>query len=228
MPPRAANSGRYATMPTGTEVASYRTYEEAAAAVDTLIAADFPAVSVDIVGSDLHMVESVLGKLTPARVAASGAGRGLTWGLLMALMTMLMFQELPPIIPMMAIVFGVLGGIVITIIFWAASRNTRSFSARAQLVAGRYAILVSEQTDQAFRLLQGSAGNLVQRPRKRVRTKSVPDGPTEFGSRPDERPKFGVRRSDQGRQVSDEAVSGADEAWKPGEAASESDQGAKD
>lgn len=197
MPPRT-NTGRYATMPTGTEVASYRTYEEAAAAVDVLVAADFPVASVDIVGSDLHMVESVLGKLTPARVAASGAGRGLTWGLLLAMMTMLMAPGSPVIIPMLAIVMGIVAGIVISVISWSANRGGRNFSARAQLVAGRYAILVSEQTDQAFRLLQRTEGNLGQQPKRRVRTtQASPDRPTEFGSRPDEQPKFGVRLSDR-------------------------------
>ena len=51
----------------------------------------------------------------------------------------------------------------------------------------------SERIREAFDLLQKTEGNQM-RPR-RVRPVRESGGPTEYGSRPDEKPRFGVRLS---------------------------------
>lgn len=197
-------NGSYPSMPKGTEIASYRSYQEAVQAVEVLGDAEFPLNAVTIVGSDLHMVENVMGKLTPGRVALAGAGQGLTWGVFLGLMTMVFVPDVPAILPIMAVTSGLVAGILITVLSWMMRRNRRSFAAQSQLVASKYAVLVSEQTDHAFKLLQNSAGNLLREPKSRVRQTARPTrenltGATQFGSRPDEKPKFGVRLTDAER-----------------------------
>jgi hypothetical protein len=60
----------------GQSVTSYATYPEAQEAVDRLADAGFPVENVDIVGSDLRLVEHVTGRLTRGRAAMYGAGIG--------------------------------------------------------------------------------------------------------------------------------------------------------
>jgi len=77
---------------TGREtIARYDRYEDAQRAVDQLSDAGFPVETVEIVGSDLHLVEHVTGRLTTSTAtmagAASGAWFGLFVGLLVGLFT---------------------------------------------------------------------------------------------------------------------------------------------
>ena len=57
-------------------LASYSTYNEAQAAVDKLSDERFAVQNVAIVGVDLRLVESVVGRLSWARAALSGLGMG--------------------------------------------------------------------------------------------------------------------------------------------------------
>ena len=73
-------------MPTGTEVASYQTYAQARAGVDYLSDNGFDVSSITIVGTDLHLVERVRGRLTIARASLSGASSGALWGALIGML----------------------------------------------------------------------------------------------------------------------------------------------
>lgn len=217
-------------MPTGTEVASFKKYEDATKAVELLGERDFPLDSVTVVGSGVHMVERVLGKLTPARVALTGATQGLTWGLIMGLFAMLFIREGAALIAMVALVVGVLAGVLMSVLSWGMNRNRRNFAARTSLVASRYAVLVDSEADRAYSLLAQAPGNMAAAPApaRAVRPSRGEHGtsqagrqhsdagapfapsagaaptedrkPTEYGSRKDERPRFGVRLEDQARE----------------------------
>lgn len=248
-------SVKHPQMPTGTEVAAFRTHQEASGAVERLAENQFPITAVTIVGSDLHMAEKVLTKLTPAKVALTGATQGLTWGLFMGIFAILFYPQAPALVPLIAIVVGVLLGMVLSTTAWALSKNRGSFAAQSGLVASRYAILVTEMPDRAFSILSSMPGNLSSQPRRPARREhagtsgvgspdfsapptpdaaplagdagagvqwdnvshspmgagSTPapqsqpkDGaetkPTEYGSRADEAPRFGVRVSDAERE----------------------------
>src|SRR5438067_11101577 len=67
-------------------VATYDSYDGAQAAVDRLSDDGFPVEHLDIVGSDLRLVERVTGRLTKGRAAAAGAASGAWFGLLMGLL----------------------------------------------------------------------------------------------------------------------------------------------
>jgi hypothetical protein len=143
----------------GQSVASFDTYPEAQKAVDRLSDGGFPVEHVDIVGSDLKLVEHVTGRLTTGRAAMYGAGIGAWWGLFFGLLVGL-FTTGPEWVGL------VLGGLLIGAVFGAlfgffaqwASRGQRDFSSTSGLVAGRYDVMVAaEQADQAKQLLSGSA-----------------------------------------------------------------------
>jgi hypothetical protein len=139
-------------------VASFDTYPEAQQAVDRLSDAGFPVESVDIVGSDLRLVEHVTGRVTTGRAAMYGAGIGAWWGLFFGLLVGL-FTTGPVWLGL------VLGGLAIGAIFGAslgffahwATQGRRDFSSTSGLVAGRYEVLVeNDQADRAKDLLAGT------------------------------------------------------------------------
>ena len=61
-------------------MASYDDYALAQRAVDQLSDDGFPVEHLDIVGSDLRLVERVTGRLTKGRAAAAGAASGAWFG----------------------------------------------------------------------------------------------------------------------------------------------------
>lgn len=183
-------------MPTGTEVAAYKRYEEATRAVEVLNEGGFPINAVTVVGSDLHMVERVLGKLTPARVALSGAGQGLTWGLLMGLFAMLLLPETGTLIAIVAVCVGILGGVLLAVLTWAFSRNRRSFAARSSLAASHYSILVSQDVQKAFDLLAQTPGNISQAVKQPTRLAQAERAAARREKNSDSPPQYGVRLDD--------------------------------
>src|SRR6059036_1524065 len=67
-------------------VASFSSYDEAQAAVDRLSDDGFPVEHLDIVGSDLRLLERVTGRLTKWRAAAAGGLSGMWAGLLIGIL----------------------------------------------------------------------------------------------------------------------------------------------
>jgi hypothetical protein len=67
-------------------VARFDDYETAQRAVDRLSDDGFPVEKLDIVGSDLRLVERVTGRLTRGRAASVGAVSGLWAGLLIGIL----------------------------------------------------------------------------------------------------------------------------------------------
>ena len=180
------------TMPTGTEVASYATYLEAQQGVDFLSENGFDVSAITIVGSDLHLVERVTGRLTIARAALSGASNGGLWG---ALFGMLMSAGSGGAATGAWVFGGLLGGALLgmglSALAYTARGGRRDFVSSSQVVASRYAVLASSDIDTAYRLLQRTPGN--QSRARAARGRAEDSGPTEYGSRPDEEPRFGVR-----------------------------------
>jgi hypothetical protein len=143
----------------GQSVASFATYPDAQQAVDRLSDAEFPVENVDIVGSDLRLVEHVTGRLTSGRAAMYGAGIGAWWGLFFGLLVGL-FTTGPEWVGL------VIGGLLIGAVFGAlfgffaqwATQGQRDFASTSGLVAGRYDLIVAnEHAERARQLLAGSA-----------------------------------------------------------------------
>ncbi len=212
--PRSDPRLRIPVMPSGTEVASYATYLEAQSAVDYLSDHGFDLKSITIVGTDLHMVERVTGRLTTGKVALSGASSGALWGGFMGLMMSFASTNQGAAMWIAAGVGGgALAGIIMSVLLYMAAGGQRDFTSHSQVVASRYAVLASSSPSEAFELLQKTPGNQRRPAPKPVRERS---GPTEYGSKPDEEPRFGVRLSDEAKTpTSQPADSGETSASQP-------------
>jgi hypothetical protein len=142
-------------------VASYTSYESAQAAVDRLSDDGFPVEHLDIVGSDLRLVERVTGRLTKGRAATAGMASGAWFGLMIGLVIGLFTTG--------ANWLGVvLGGIVIGAIWGglfgyaghAATRGRRDFSSTKTLVAMKYDVIARNGQSEAAKEGLRTAGLL--------------------------------------------------------------------
>jgi hypothetical protein len=151
-------------------VASYTSYEEAQLAVDRLSDEHFPVENLDIVGSGLHLVERVTGRLTKGRAAAAGAASGAWFGLFIGLLVGL-FTRGPAWIGLIigGLLIGAAWGAVFGFVGHSATRGRRDFSSARTLTATRYDIIARGGTvDQARSILQ-QAGMLSNQPADQAR-----------------------------------------------------------
>jgi hypothetical protein len=138
------------------KVASYASYEEAQAAVDRLSDERFPVEHLDIIGSDLRLVEHVTGRLTSGRAAAAGAAGGAWFGLLIGLLVGL-FAQGPVWLGLIlgGVLFGALWGAVLGWAGHAATGGRRDFSSTRALSAARYDLIArGGHAEQARVVLQ--------------------------------------------------------------------------
>jgi hypothetical protein len=136
-------------------VATYPDYAAAQRAVDFLSDQKFPVEKTAIVGTNLALVETVLGRLTTTRAALAGAATGAWFGLFIGLLFGLFttghnwFGVLISSILIGAFWFAVFGAIA-----HAATGGRRDFSSRSALRASQYAVNVeSDVAEQARQLL---------------------------------------------------------------------------
>lgn len=132
---------------TGETVASYRDYEQAQRAVDVLADEKFPVEALTIVGSDLRLVETVLGRLSWGRAVLAGVGSGAWFGLLVGLLLGLFASTSRgwATLLLAGLVYGAMFGVVFSVISYAMTRGRRDFVSRQALVAGCYAVLATAE-----------------------------------------------------------------------------------
>ena len=200
-------------MPTGTEVASYETYAQARAGVDFLSDAGFDVSAITIVGSDLHLVERVKGRLTIARASLSGASSGGLWGALGG-MLMSAGQSAGGTGTWVAggIIVGALIGMALSALSFIIRGRSRDLVSSQQVVAQRYAVLASADIDRAYQILQRTPGNRARV--VRPRTEEQRQKKDSVGFFPDGRPRFGAATKD-GEVPAGTAVSEESEAVSP-------------
>lgn len=133
-------------------VARFDDYESAQRAVDHLSDDGFPVEKLDIVGSDLRLVERVTGRLTTARAAATGALSGLWAGLLFGILLGL-FTSGHSFLAVAATgaALGAGWGAVFSAVAHARTRGQRDFSSVRQLVATRYDLIARGGTVERAR-----------------------------------------------------------------------------
>ena len=142
-------------------VARFDDYEAAQHAVDRLSDDGFPVEQLDIVGSDLRLVERVTGRLTKARAAGAGAVTGAWIGLLIGILLGL-FATGHSWIGIIAagVGFGALWGGVFGFAAHAATRGQRDFSSVRGLLAIRYDLIARGGDAERARMMLGQAGLL--------------------------------------------------------------------
>lgn len=146
-------------------VARFDDYESAQRAVDRLSDDGFPVEKLDVVGSDLRLVERVTGRLTKMRAAGAGAVSGLWAGLLFGMLLGL-FTSGHSFFAVAATgaAFGVLGGAVFGFAVHAATEGKRDFSSVRGLTAARYDLIARGGTVERARFMLNEAGLLPQAP----------------------------------------------------------------
>ena len=186
-------------MPQGEEVASFATYPEAQRAVDALSDQGFPVQHLAIIGTDLRQVERITGRMSWGRAAMSGAMNGLWIGMFFGIIMSVAGSSGPRLNFWACVLLGVLWGIVFQLFSYALTRGRRDFTSISQVVASRYSIIAAREVREAAQALADVPGNLSRggeaqrRSQERRRAREETSGPTAFGSRPDEQPRFGVR-----------------------------------
>ncbi|MGE0818934.1 MAG: general stress protein [Candidatus Nanopelagicales bacterium] len=141
-------------------LASYDDYLAAQKAVDTLSDNGFPVQNVAIVGVDVRIVESVLGRMSWGKAAASGLFSGAWFGGLIGLFIALFGTTNGEVLPLLALglAYGAAAGIVFGMVSYAFTGGKRDFVSRQQLQAARYDVLCEQQVmGEARRILGLSA-----------------------------------------------------------------------
>jgi hypothetical protein len=171
-PPTAAGAGQVPPGPSGVPtlppqtagmggvqgptmvVATYPDYPSAQRAVDYLSDNRFPVERTAIVGTDLRLVENVLGRLTTARAALAGAASGAWFGLFIGLLLGIFSNSNWFGVLIFGILVGAVWGAVFGAIAHATTGGRRDFSSRSSLQASQYAITVgTDVAEQARQLL---------------------------------------------------------------------------
>jgi hypothetical protein len=139
-------------------VATYDDYAAAQRAVDHLSDNDFPVEHVHIVGSDVRLVETVLGRMTVGRAAATGAMSGAWFGLFVGLLLTIFTSSAWWAVFVVAILVGALWGGVFGGVAHAMTRGQRDFTSVSSLVASTYGITVpADLAERARELLTSLA-----------------------------------------------------------------------
>lgn len=142
-------------------VARFDDYETAQHAVDYLSDDGFPVEKLDIVGSDLRLIERVTGRKTKARAAAAGALSGMWMGLLIGILLGL-FTAGHAWLGVVAagLAIGALWGAVFGFAAHAATRGQRDFSSVRALAAAHYDLIARDGSVERVRTMLGQAGLL--------------------------------------------------------------------
>ena len=143
------------TRPRGGEVvASYGNYEDAQRAVDYLSDNEFPVEFADIVGSSLHLVERVTGRMTKGRAALAGAATGAWFGLFIGLLVGL-FTTGPTWLGLMlgGLLIGAAWGAIFGFVAHWTTEGQRDFASVSGLVADRYDVVVGDEYAERARAL---------------------------------------------------------------------------
>ena len=147
---------QYSDIPRGQAIGSYDTYIEAQRAVDFLSDEAFPVQHVSIVGSDLKMVENVLGRLTRGRAAAAGAASGAWFGLFVGVLLAVFAAEGTNALGLIAsaLVYGAAMGAIFGFVGHTMTRGKRDFTSKNKIVASSYELRCTwAQADAAREVL---------------------------------------------------------------------------
>jgi len=135
-------------------IAVYLDYASAQRAVDFLSDNGFPVEHTAIVGTDLRLVERVLGRMTTARAALAGAASGAWFGLFIGLLFAIFSVSAWWRVLLAGLLIGAVWGAAFGAIAHAATGGRRDFTSRSFLQAGQYAVNAdAAHAEQARQLL---------------------------------------------------------------------------
>ncbi len=139
-------------------LASYGDYAAAQLAVDKLSDNKFPVQGVAIIGVDLKMVETVLGRMSWGRAAGGGLLTGAWFGLLLGLFVSIFARNEGWSVGMLitlGLLYGAGFGIIFGLVAHGFSGGKRDFVSRSQIQATRYDVHVDANTIGQARQILG-------------------------------------------------------------------------
>jgi hypothetical protein len=135
-------------------IGTFADYAAAQQAVDLLSDQKFPVQRTAIIGTDLRLVENVLGRLTTARAALAGAASGAWFGLFIGLIFGLFSDSGWFGVILVCLLIGAAWGAIFGAIAHAATGGRRDFASRSSIQAGQYAVMTDpDLADQARQIL---------------------------------------------------------------------------
>jgi hypothetical protein len=137
--------------------------------------------NVAIVGVDVRIVESVLGRLTWGKAAMSGMFSGAWFGLLIGLFVGLFSSTTGSVLPLvgLGLLYGAAFGIVWGLVSHALTGGKRDFVSRQQLQAARYDVLCEQDVMAEAKKILGLGGTWPPGPTGTAPTTSPVDEVTE-------------------------------------------------
>ncbi len=141
-------------------LASFDTYAGAQKCVDTLSDQKFTVQNVAIVGVDLRTVETVLGRLSWGRAAASGLASGAWFGVLIGLFVSFFANSTTSTgsLILLGLLYGAAFGIVFGLVSYGLTGGRRDFTSRQALLANRYDVLCTADSIGEARRMLGLSG----------------------------------------------------------------------
>ncbi|RKN39346.1 general stress protein [Micromonospora endolithica] len=140
--------------PATVTIGSYPDYPSAQRVVDHLADNRFPVEHTAIVGTNLTLVETVLGRMSTGRAAVVGAGSGAWFGLFIGLLFGIFTVGNWLAVILVGLVVGAIWGAVFGAVAHAMTGGRRDFTSASSLRAGQYAVTVDAQfADQARQVL---------------------------------------------------------------------------
>ncbi|PZG10975.1 hypothetical protein C1I95_27565 [Micromonospora craterilacus] len=143
------------TGPPTVTVGSYPDYPSAQRLVDYLADNRFPVERTAIVGTNLTLVETVLGRMTTGRAALIGAGTGAWFGLFIGLLFGIFTITNWVAVILAGLVIGAVWGAVFGAVAHAMTGGRRDFTSASSLRASQYAVIVDADVAEQARQLLG-------------------------------------------------------------------------
>ncbi|GAA4564170.1 hypothetical protein GCM10023176_09650 [Micromonospora coerulea] len=142
------------TGPPTVTIGTYPDYPSAQRVVDYLADNRFPVEHSAIVGTNLTLVETVMGRMTTGRAALIGAGTGAWFGLFIGLLFGIFTAGNWVAVILVGLVIGAIWGAVFGAVAHAMTGGQRDFTSASSLRASQYAVIVDvDLADQARQLL---------------------------------------------------------------------------
>ncbi|TCB95972.1 hypothetical protein E0H26_17595 [Micromonospora zingiberis] len=136
-------------------IGTYPDYPSAQRVVDYLADNRFPVERSAIVGTDLTLVETVLGRMTTGRASLIGAGTGAWFGLFIGLLFGIFTIGNWVAVILAGLVIGAIWGAVFGGVAHAMTGGRRDFTSASSLRAGQYAVIVDADVAEPARQLLG-------------------------------------------------------------------------
>lgn len=186
--------------PTGQDLAVFSSKEDVDEAINYLNSKDFPLQQLLVQERGLTRSNQVVGIVTWPKALIAGFSRGLMMGIFFALLFVIWKPSWVVFAPLVIVACAAVTAIE-RLVAWAIRSSDAGYPvAYASSLAGKEHVLMTAADYYTARRLLLDDSRFQAAVVEQDAPPSTDSGPTEFGSRPDERPRYGVRLTPQARK----------------------------